>query len=229
MHSARPYNDAAFWRDDRTTIRFSMKADNMQAEQITGLILAGGRGTRMGHVDKGLQNFRGAPMALHVMLRLQPQVGELMINANQNLAPYESFGVPVWPDEMQGHMGPLAGMQTGLVHCTTDYMVTAPCDSPFLPSDLVERLGDALLEADADLAVAITGDGTERQAHPVFCLMKTSLLQHLSEYLRDGGRRIDAWYASLNTVEVPFADEAAFRNINTLAELKQYEPSPGQQ
>ena len=196
----------------------------MNTEQITGLILAGGRGTRMGHVDKGLQNFRGAPMALHVMLRLQPQVGELMINANQNLAPYESFGVPVWPDEMQGHAGPLAGMQTGLLHCTTDYMVTAPCDSPFLPPDLVERLAAGLLDADADLAVAVTGEGEgeERQAHPVFCLMKASLLQHLSEFLRDGGRKIDAWYASLNTVEVPFADEAAFRNINTVAELKSY-------
>jgi len=201
----------------------------MNTEQITGLILAGGRGTRMGHVDKGLQNFRGAPMALHVILRLQPQVGELMINANQNLAPYESFGLPVWPDEMQGYAGPLAGMQTGLIHCTTDYMVTAPCDSPFLPADLVERLADGMLDAAADLSVAVTGTGTARQVHPVFCLMKTSLLQHLSEYLRDGGRRIDAWYASLNTVEVEFTDEAAFRNINTIAELKQYERTPGQQ
>ena len=201
----------------------------MDIEQITGLILAGGRGTRMGHVDKGLQNFRGAPMALHVMLRLQPQVGDLMINANQNLAPYESFGVPVWPDETQGFAGPLAGMQTGLVHCTTDYLVTAPCDSPFLPDDLVQRLSDALLLADADLAVAVTGSGPSRQAHPVFSLMKASLLQHLSEYLRDGGRKVDAWYASLNVVEVEFADEAAFRNINTVAELKQYEPMQDQQ
>jgi molybdopterin-guanine dinucleotide biosynthesis protein A len=209
--------------------QFQRKANTMNTEEITGLILAGGRGTRMGHVDKGLQNFRGAPMALHVMLRLQPQVGELMINANQNLAPYESFGVPVWPDEMQGYAGPLAGMQTGLIHCTTEYMVTAPCDSPFLPTDLVARLADRLVDAGADLAVAVTGAGAARQVHPVFCLMKTSLLQHLSEYLRDGGRKIDAWYASLNTVEVDFADEAAFRNINTIAELKQYEPTPGQQ
>ena len=203
----------------------------MNTEQISGLILAGGRGTRMGHVDKGLQNFRGAPMALHVMLRLQPQVGDLMINANQNLAPYESFGVPVWPDEMQGYAGPLAGMQTGLIHCTTDYMVTAPCDSPFLPVDLVERLAAGLLDADADLAVAVTGEGEgeTRQAHPVFCLMKASLLQHLTEFLRDGGRKIDAWYASLNTVDVHFAEEAAFRNINTVAELKSYEAAPGQQ
>jgi molybdopterin-guanine dinucleotide biosynthesis protein A len=196
----------------------------MNTEQITGLILAGGRGTRMGHVDKGLQTFRGAPMALHVLMRLQPQVGELMINANQNIGPYESFGVPVWPDEMQGFEGPLAGMQTGLIHCTTEYMVTAPCDSPFLPTDLVARLGQGLLAADADLAVAVTGAGHTRQAHPVFCLMKASLMQHLTDYLRGGGRKIDAWYASLKTAEVHFDEEAAFRNINTVAELKQFEP-----
>jgi molybdopterin-guanine dinucleotide biosynthesis protein A len=178
----------------------------------------------MGHVDKGLQTFRGAPMALHVLMRLQPQVGELMINANQNIGPYESFGVPVWPDEMQGFEGPLAGMQTGLIHCTTEYMVTAPCDSPFLPTDLVARLGQGLLAADADLAVAGTGAGDTRQAHPVFCLMKASLMQHLTDYLRGGGRKIDAWYASLKTAEVHFDEEAAFRNINTVAELKQFEP-----
>lgn len=195
----------------------------MDIEQITGLILAGGRGTRMGHVDKGLQTFRGAPMALHVMMRLQPQVGELMINANQNLGPYESFGVPVWPDEIQGFEGPLAGMHTGLVHCMTEYMVTAPCDSPFLPTDLVARLAEGLMDANADLAVAVTETNGKRQAHPVFCLMKTSLLQHLTEYLRGGGRKIDAWYASLRTAQVLFADEDAFRNINTLVELKQYE------
>jgi molybdopterin-guanine dinucleotide biosynthesis protein A len=196
----------------------------MNTEQITGLILAGGRGTRMGHVDKGLQTFRGAPMALHVLMRLQPQVGELMINANQNIGPYESFGVPVWPDEMRGFEGPLAGMQTGLIHCTTEYMVTAPCDSPFLPTDLVTRLGQGLLAAGADLAVAVTGAADTRQAHPVFCLMRASLMQHLTDYLRGGGRKIDAWYASLKTTEVHFEDEAAFRNINTVAELKQFEP-----
>lgn len=201
----------------------------MNIEQITGLILAGGRGTRMGTVDKGLQTFRGAPMALHVMMRLQPQVGELMINANQNLAPYEAFGLPVWPDEMQGYAGPLAGIQAGLIHCTTDYMVTAPCDSPFLPADLVARLSQALLDNHADVAVAVTGVGDQRQVHPVFCLMKSSLIQHLTEYLRGGGRKVDAWYASLDRTEVHFEDEAAFRNINTIAELKAFEPAAGQQ
>lgn len=195
----------------------------MDIQQVTGLILAGGRGTRMGTVDKGLQTFRGAPMAMHVMLRLSPQVGSLMINANQNLAPYEAFGVPVWPDQLQGFAGPLAGMQTGLAHCETEYLVTAPCDSPFLPEDLVQRLGAALEAQEADLAVAVTGEGENRQAHPVFCLMRASLQPHLVDFLQSGGRKIDAWYASLNVVEVPFPDEDAFRNINTVDELRKFE------
>lgn len=192
-------------------------------QDITGLILAGGRGSRMGTVDKGLQPFRGAPMALHVMLRLSPQVGDLMLNANQNLAPYESFGVPVWPDEFGTFAGPLAGLQTGLNHCTTRYLVTAPCDTPFLPIDLVARLGAALHAADAEVAVAVTGAGQARQPHPVFCLLKTTLLPQLTGYLQNGGRKVDGWYANLKIAEVQFEDETAFRNINTLEELRQYE------
>lgn len=195
----------------------------MNSADITGLILAGGRGSRMGHVDKGLQLFRGAPMALHVLMRLAPQVGSVMINANQNLAPYEAFGVSVWPDQMQDFPGPLAGVQTGLVYCETPYLVTAPCDSPFLPADLVERLAEGLVDGNTDLAVAVTGDGETKQAHPVFCLMKASLLPHLTLFLQNGGRKIDAWYESLAVAEVHFADEAAFRNINTREELHRYE------
>ncbi|RJG08147.1 molybdenum cofactor guanylyltransferase MobA [Noviherbaspirillum cavernae] len=195
----------------------------MDTTQITGLILAGGRGSRMGHVDKGLQQFRGAPMVLHVIMRLSPQVGTLMINANQNIGPYEGFGLPVWPDQLGGFEGPLAGLQTGLAHCETDYLVTAPCDSPFLPTDLVARLREALLAQDADVAVAVTGEGATRQPHPVFCLLKAALLPHLSAYLQDGGRKVDAWYRSLKVAEVHFADEAEFRNINTLEELRRFE------
>lgn len=191
--------------------------------QITGLVLAGGRGSRMGGVDKGLQTFRGAPMALHVVMRLTSQVGNLMINANQNLGPYEGFGVPVWPDQIAGFAGPLAGLQTGLSHCETEYLVTSPCDSPFLPHDLVERLSAGLVENDADLAVAVTGEGETRQPHPVFCLAKASLLPHLNQFLQEGGRKFDGWYASLKVAEVHFPDEAAFRNINTLQELRSYE------
>ena len=188
---------------------------------ITGLILAGGRGSRMGTVDKGLQPFRGMPMALHVLHRLQPQVEEVMINANQNLAAYEAFGLQVWPDAMTGFAGPLAGLQTGLMHCETPLLVTAPCDSPFLPADLVARLLHGLQTEDADLAVAVTGSGDTLQPHPVFCLVKTMLLPHLSAFLQDGGRKVDAWFGSLAVARVHFDDEAAFRNINTLEELRQ--------
>lgn len=194
----------------------------MNLDQITGLILAGGRGSRMGGVDKGLQPFRGAPMVMHAIMRLSPQVGTMIINANQNIGPYEGFGLPVWPDQLSGFEGPLAGLQTGLSHCETEYMVTAPCDSPFLPQDLVERLG-AALAGGADLAVAVTGEGDARQPHPVFCLMRASVLPHLTAFLQEGGRKIEKWYRSLNFVEVNFPDEAAFRNINTLDELRRFE------
>jgi molybdopterin-guanine dinucleotide biosynthesis protein A len=196
---------------------------HINPDQVTGLILAGGRGSRMGHVDKGLQTFRGAPMVLHVIMRLQPQVGALMINANQNLGPYEGFGLPVWPDQLGGFEGPLAGLQTGLAHCNTDYLVTAPCDSPFLPPDLVQRLGAALLAADADLAVAVSEEEGERRAQPVFCLMKANVLASLTLFLQEGGRKIDKWYRGLKFVEVDFPAADAFRNINTLEELRRYE------
>lgn len=200
-----------------------MSMQMISADQITGLILAGGRGTRMGGVDKGLQLFRGAPMALQVIERLAPQVGRLAINANQNQAAYISFGLPVWPDVISGFAGPLAGLQAGLSHCETPFLVTAPCDSPFLPSDLVSRLSQALTANRADVAVAATGEGNNRQAHPVFCLVRASVLAHLTEFLSKGGRKVDAWYASLAVEEVHFADENAFMNINTAEELKRSE------
>jgi molybdopterin-guanine dinucleotide biosynthesis protein A len=193
--------------------------------QITGLILAGGRGSRMGSIDKGLVMLGSQPMVQHVITRLQPQVQHLLINANQNLDTYAAFGASVWPDAMPDFAGPLAGLQTGLMHCETPYLVTAPCDSPFLPADLVQRLASALQRQDADLAVAVTGDGESRQPHPVFCLAKVSLLPHLTQFLESGGRKVDRWYASLRLAEVHFTDEAAFRNINTLAELHQMAPT----
>ncbi|MBC3870074.1 molybdenum cofactor guanylyltransferase MobA [Undibacterium oligocarboniphilum] len=194
---------------------------------ITGLILAGGRGTRMGQVDKGLQNFRGAPMALHALMRLSPQVGEIIINANQNLAVYESFGTQVWPDQIEGFAGPLAGVQTGLQHCETPYMLTVPCDSPLLPENLCACLSSALLNDDADLALAVTLEQeygiTRRQTHPVFALMKSSILPSLTDFLQQGGRKVDAWFQHLRITEVVFEDSNGFRNINTLQELRQFE------
>jgi molybdopterin-guanine dinucleotide biosynthesis protein A len=190
---------------------------------ISGLVLAGGRGSRMGHTDKGLQDFHGKPMINAVLDRFAPQVGKLLISANRNLPLYRQFGIPVWPDDMPDYAGPLAGLQTGLQHCDTPYLASVPCDSPFLPLDLVDKLHDALIAANADLAVAVTGVGALRRQQPVFCLMKTALLPHLTQFLQQGGRKVDAWYASCKTVETPFRDESAFRNINTLEELKRCE------
>lgn len=193
---------------------------------ITGLILAGGRGSRMGGVDKGLQIFLGKPMAAHVIERLAPQVDKLAINANQNLDVYRGFGHPVWPDRIGEFPGPLAGLHTGLVQCDTAYLATAPCDSPFLPMDLVARLKDALQGSKATAAFAATGQDQARQPHPVFCLLKVSAsLPGLVQYLEAGGRRMEAWMRSQAAVEVCFPDEAAFRNINTLEELKKLEAS----
>ncbi len=202
----------------------------LHMKTITAVILAGGRGSRMGGVDKGLQNFNGVPLALHALLRLGPQVGRVMINANRNLAAYESFGVPVWPDAttLGDYAGPLAGFMTALVHCETPCMLTVPCDTPLFPHDLVSRLADALVDSGADFAVASAPeeDGQCRP-QPVFCLMRTHMLESLNHFTQSGGRKIDAWTAQQKVVHVPFnlpGDEPhAFFNANTLAELHQLE------
>jgi molybdopterin-guanine dinucleotide biosynthesis protein A len=199
-------------------------------EDITGLVLAGGRGTRMGGVDKGLQNFRGMPLALHTLMRLASQVGEVMINANRNLSAYESFGVPVWPDGIADYAGPLAGFLTGLERCETDYLVTVPCDTPLFPQDLVARLAQALEREDADIAMAAAReeDGAMR-TQPVFSLIRRELMESLVRFTQGGGRKIDAWTGQHRTVVVPFDqpgdDAAAFFNANTLAELHRLEQS----
>jgi molybdopterin-guanine dinucleotide biosynthesis protein A len=190
-------------------------------EDITGLILAGGRASRMGGVDKGLQNHRGLPLALHALLRLQPQVGEVIINANRNLGAYESFGVPVWPDVLADFAGPLAGFMAGMEHATTPWLVSVPCDSPGFPDDLVARLAQAASDADAQIAMPVTVEEGERRTQPVFCLMQTQLLESLVAYTQGGGRKIDAWTAQHRVVEVPFDDARAFFNANTLADLQQ--------
>ncbi|HEY3074952.1 MAG TPA: molybdenum cofactor guanylyltransferase MobA [Burkholderiales bacterium] len=181
---------------------------------ISGVILAGGLGRRMGGVDKGLQPLRGKAMVEHVLARLAPQVDEIVINANQNLERYAAFGHRVVSDRVGGFAGPLAGLHAGLEAISQPLAVTVPCDSPFLPSDLVARLRQHL--GGNDLAVAKTGE----QPHPVFALVRRSVASNLEAFLAAGGRKIDAWYASLSVVEVAFDDEAdAFRNINTLEEL----------
>jgi molybdopterin-guanine dinucleotide biosynthesis protein A len=191
---------------------YRLKSPAMSA--VSGVVLAGGQGRRMGGVDKGLQPLRGKPMVGWVLARFKSQVEEVIINANQNLEVYRAFGYRVVADEIAGFAGPLAGLHAGLSAASYPLVATVPCDSPFLPADLVARLKNAL--DDKDLAVAKTGD----QPHPVFVLLRTGLKRNLESFLEQGGRKIDAWYASLRTVEVSFDDEAdAFRNINTLEEL----------
>lgn len=197
---------------------------SIDLKDITGLILAGGRGSRMGGVDKGLQQHNGVPLALHAMFRLQPQVGEIMMIANRNLGAYESFGVPVWPDALPDFAGPLAGFLTGLERCETAWLVTVPCDSPNFPEDLVARLAAAALAQDAEIAVAACDESGVQRAQPVFCLMQTSVLESLVRFTHDGGRKIDAWTAQHRSVQVPFPDASAFFNANTLDELRQLQP-----
>jgi molybdopterin-guanine dinucleotide biosynthesis protein A len=194
----------------------------IERDHITGLVLAGGRGSRMGGVDKGLQNHRGLPLALHALLRLQPQVGALLVNANRNLGAYEALGAPVWPDPIEGFAGPLVGFLAGLEHCQTPWLVTVPCDTPDFPTDLVDRLAAALEAAGADIAYASTkeADGRE-QPHPVFCLLRSELIDSLVAFLHGGGRKIDAWFAQHRAVAVAFPDPDAFFNANTADELRQ--------
>ncbi|MEP6997491.1 MAG: molybdenum cofactor guanylyltransferase MobA [Betaproteobacteria bacterium] len=185
---------------------------------IAGLVLAGGQGRRMGSVDKGLVPLAGRPMIAHVLERLAPQVDDILINANQHQAEYAAFGHPVIADTLGGFAGPLAGLQVGLANASHALVATVPCDSPFLPADLVARLAAALESEGSQLAVARTFD----QPHPVFALVRRAVLPHLTHFLEDGGRKIDAWYSGLRIVEVRFDDEAdAFRNINTADELRQ--------
>lgn len=197
-------------------------------EDITGVVLAGGRGSRMGGADKGLQNFNGVPLALHTLLRLQRQVGEALVNANRNLSAYESFGAPVWPDALPDYAGPLAGFLTGLEQAQTAWIVTVPCDTPLFPADLVDRLAEAAAREDAEIAMASAPeqDGQLRP-QPVFCLIRRDLLESLVRFTGGGGRKIDAWTAQHRTVTVPFDqpgdDPRAFFNANTLAELRQLE------
>ena len=204
------------------------------ANDITAVILAGGRGSRMGGIDKGLQNFNGMPLALHTLTRLQMgnSVSTIIINANRNLAAYESFGVAVWPDGMADYPGPLAGFLTGLERCETPYMLTVPCDTPLLPLDLAQRLATALEAEDADIAMAAAPEAgkdghMQVRTQPVFCLLRVELRESLVRFTQEGGRKIGAWTALHKTAVVPFDqpgdDPQAFFNANTLAELHQLE------
>ena len=202
----------------------------MDKSQITGIVLAGGRGSRMGGVDKGLQLYNGIALAKHAIEQLQPQVGHLLINANRNLEIYQAWGSPVSADVLMDGItdfaGPLAGFLIGLQHCTTPYLMTVPCDTPRFPSDLVRRLADALSQQDADIAMVSSPDEEGVLRHqPVFCLMKRELVASLKAFTDAGGRKIGAWAAQHKLARVNFNevsdDPKAFYNANTLEDLQQ--------
>jgi len=194
---------------------------------ITGLVLAGGRGSRMGGVDKGLQDYRGTPLAVHALNRLAPQVGQVLLNANRNLDVYRATGVPVYTDEVADYPGPLAGMLAGLAHCQTPYMVSVPCDTPEFPVDLVARLAAGLMQIEGDLATAHTREAQQLFPQPVFCLMHVSLLDSLREFIASGQRKTGSWARAHRNAQVVFEDDRAFMNINTLSELERVQQLPG--
>jgi molybdenum cofactor guanylyltransferase len=195
---------------------------------ITGILLAGGRGTRMGGVDKGLQLYNGLPLAKHAIQQLQPQVGSLLINANRNLDVYqtwgEQFSADVVVDELADFAGPLAGFLVGLQRCKTPFLVTVPCDTPRFPADLVARLAEALLQNNSDIAMVSSPDEEGILRHqPVFCLIRRELTESLQVFTETGGRKIGAWAAQHKLTRVDFnktSDDAkAFYNANNLQDL----------
>lgn len=188
--------------------------------EITGMVLAGGLGRRMGGADKGLVALGGRAMASRVLDRLRPQVGPLLINANRNLDEWHRYGIGLVSDEFGGFSGPLAGIHAGLRQCSTPWLLAVPCDSPFFPHDMVARLAAAAIEQDAELAVVRTGDGLQ----PVFVLMRREVLPVLERFLNTGGRSIQRWLDEFHCAIADFDDAAAFANINTPEELAQFKP-----
>ena len=186
-------------------------AGRKPTENVTAIVLAGGRATRMGGEDKGLIEIAGRPMIAHVIQAMRPQVHRLLINANRNLEAYARFGCEVVPDLQQGFLGPLAGLATGMAHAATDYVVTAPCDSPLVAPDLVKRLYCACGDGSADIAVAHDG----RRLQPVFAMAHRDLAPDLHAWLAAGERKIDRWFARHRVAEVDFSDQAdTFINVN---------------
>ena len=191
----------------------------------------------MGGVDKGLQPYNGMPLARHALQRLQPQVGQVAVNANRHLPDYQAMGVPVWPDELADYPGPLAGFLTGLLHCSTPCLLTVPCDAPRFPADLAERLLTALNQDQSEIAMACGIDASDLAAsdfdkrplklQPVFGLMRVSVLPSLRQFLAQGERKVEHWaqtcHISYVNFDQPHDDPLAFFNANTLDELRYIE------
>lgn len=202
-----------------------------ERDQITGAILAGGMGRRMGGVDKGLVEVAGKPMVAWTLDALAPQVGHVLINANRSQDAYSAFGLPLVADAHAGFQGPLAGLHAVLSAAETPYVAIVPCDTPRLPADLIARLAAALEGDDSELAVAEAGG----RIHTLHGLFRRDLLPDLSRALAAGERKPDAWYATRRWSRVDFNDVAtAFDNINTpeqrdalAAEIKQEIQSQG--
>ena len=195
--------------------------------KLGAVVLAGGQGSRMNGVDKGLQLLQGQSLVMHAVQRLQAQslaVASIAINANRHLNDYQALGFDVWPDAQADFAGPLAGFLVGMTHCPHPYLLTVPCDTPFFPLNLAERLVLALQNQRADIAMATApeDDGVLRR-QPVFCVLKVTLKDSLQSFLAQGGRKIGAWTALHHTVEVPFEDPLAFRNLNTVEDVQRLE------
>lgn len=194
--------------------------ENSLHTSITGLILAGGRAMRMNNVDKGLQDWHGKSLVAHAASKLSSQVSTVIINANRHLDVYAQLGFPVFSDTEPDYKGPVAGLEVGLRHCNTPYLITVPCDSPFFPSNLAERLMEALQEQQADIAVVCIGQPAHPRDQPVFCLLKKSLVGQVKAYLDNGGRKMDGWYGQARVAHVYFEDAGQFVNFNTPEELR---------
>jgi molybdopterin-guanine dinucleotide biosynthesis protein A len=195
----------------------------IERADITGLVLAGGRGSRMGGADKGLRPLRGRPLAQHAIERLRPQVGPLWVSANRNADAYAALGAPVCADTVPGQPGPLAGVLAGLAACATPWLAVVPCDVPRFPADLVRRLAAGLQAAGAELAIATTLEDGAPRAHPVFCLLPATLRDDLAASLARDERRVLQWMRRHRCAEVPFDDAAAFANANTGDDLRRLE------
>ncbi len=199
----------------------------IERHDITGVVLAGGQGQRMGGADKGWLLFREEPLVVHAIRRLEPQVGALIINANRELTRYGALGHQVVSDERAAdttpYAGPLAGVLAAMRACRTPWMVTVPCDSPHLPSDLVSRMVQAVVQTDTQplLATVITPSAGGHQIHPVFSLLHRRLEVSLVAYLNGGGRSMHQWLKQHSALQVSFEDAAAFANLNTVQELEE--------
>ena len=193
-----------------------------EKNNITAVVLAGGRGRRLGGQDKGLVDLDGKPLIEHILELVMPQVSAVIINANRNQQVYADLGHPVISDNMADYQGPLAGFAVALAACNTDYIMTLPCDGPYVPVDLVSRLSAAMKDNDAELAVAYDG----QRMQPVYALIPRSLLGSLQDFLDAGDRKIDLWYARHNTALADFSDVIdTFFNINTEDDLSKFDKS----